>query len=68
MNKLIVGVALGAAVGYFMRKTQERSDVQEMREDISELGNKAKRNMKKSLDKGIQKAETLVAEVEANLK
>ena len=68
MNKIILSAAAGIAVGYFIRKIQDKADLQEMYDEIHELGDKAGKKIKRTIDKGIDHAEHLKGTIEKELK
>lgn len=64
MNKIIVSAVAGIAVGYFVRKIQDKAHLQEMSADINGVAHKAKRKFGNILDK----AETLKEKSEIEIK
>jgi len=57
MNKFIIGVVLGTAMGFCARRLQEKGYLDGMCDAMSDFASKAKRDVKNVMDKGMNEAE-----------
>jgi hypothetical protein len=67
MNKIILGVVIGAALGYCVRKMEERGELDQVGDEVNKLASKAKRKMRDVWDKGKNQAEYLSERAENEL-
>jgi len=64
MNKVVVGTAIGIAVGYIARKVQERPHGMSVADSLTGMAHDAKRQLNNVVDKGRNEAEYLRDQVE----
>jgi len=64
MKKFIFGIVLGAIAGYYYREIKERGDFDQLTDDVNDIANRAKRDLKNVVDKGKNQVESLKYQAE----
>jgi ElaB/YqjD/DUF883 family membrane-anchored ribosome-binding protein len=59
MRKLVLGTVLGAAIGYFARKMQEKGFFDQMSDDLNQLKSKTKKKFNDFVSTGKDEAEDI---------
>lgn len=64
MKDVLIGVAVGVAIGYVVRKMVDEGKFDCVCHDVSELADKTKKKIKDVVDTGINQAEYIADRVE----
>ncbi|CVK16026.1 hypothetical protein Ga0061079_104145 [Apibacter mensalis] len=59
MRKIVIGTVLGAAVGYFARKMQEKGFFDQMSDELCQLKSKTKKKFNDVVNTGKNEAEDI---------
>ncbi|MFR9166379.1 MAG: YtxH domain-containing protein [Dysgonomonas sp.] len=67
MNRLLLGLIVGAGLGVLFCKMREEGKLEGMCDDLNRFGNKFKRNLKNAADVGRNEAEYLKDRAESKI-
>lgn len=68
MNKFVMGVALGTAIGYVASRMQEQGFFEEVSEGFNEFASRTKKKAKNIIDQGVNELEYVKDQAEYKVK